>query len=165
MVDESKLYDSGEDVGEGDEDKVVEGGGVGHLRQVLPRLQAQECHRQHSRNACAQSTYIHRVQVVSGVFRTIDPHPLSIQRACPPPASKERGTHSPGGEGERGQYFEDARHWIGLLQCNPSTYLRKICLLFTNILSSLSLQYLLSCWWRKIAKRFFCPPSESVAVW
>jgi hypothetical protein len=37
----------------------------------------------------AYTTY----RAVSGVFRTIDPHPLS----------------------------EDARHWIGLLQYNPST--------------------------------------------
>jgi hypothetical protein len=50
---------------------------------------------------------------------------------CPPPAPKAGGgggggvgTLSPGGEGVVGQYFnisEDARHWIGLLQCNPST--------------------------------------------
>ncbi len=43
------------------------------------------------------------------------PHPLSTQRVCPPPAPKA------GGEGVGGQYFEDARHLIGLLQYNPST--------------------------------------------
>ena len=33
------------------------------------------------------------------------------------------GTHSPGGEGVGGvNYLEDARHWIGLLQYNPFTY-------------------------------------------
>jgi hypothetical protein len=58
MVDKPKLDDSGEDVGEGDEDKVVEGGGVGHLRQVLSRLQAQERHRQHCRNACVTYVYL-----------------------------------------------------------------------------------------------------------
>ncbi len=42
------------------------------------------------------------LRAVSGVFRAIDPHPLSIQRVCPPPAPK---THSPGGEGRGGQYF------------------------------------------------------------
>jgi hypothetical protein len=31
------------------------------------------------------------------------------------------GTHSPGSEGGRGvNILEDARHWIGLLQYNPS---------------------------------------------
>ena len=36
-----------EDIEEGDEDKIVESGGVGHLGQVLPGLQAHEGHGQH----------------------------------------------------------------------------------------------------------------------
>ncbi len=69
----------------------------------------------------AQSTYLCRVQSMSGVFQKIDSHPLSTQRVCPPPAPMAGGTHSPGGEGVGGQYLEYARHWIGLLQYNPST--------------------------------------------
>jgi hypothetical protein len=59
---------------------------------------------------------------VSGVFQNIDPHPLSPQRVCPPPAPKAGGTHLPGGDGERVgvNILEDARHWIGLLQYNLS---------------------------------------------
>ncbi len=36
---------------------------------------------------------------------TIDPHPLSPKRECPPPAPKAEGTHSPGGEGGGGSIF------------------------------------------------------------
>ncbi len=35
-------------------------------------------------------TYI-EYRAVSSVFRTIDPHPLSTQRVCPPPAPKAGG--------------------------------------------------------------------------
>jgi hypothetical protein len=38
-------------------------------------------------------TYI-EYSAVSGVFRTIDPHPLSPQRVCPPPAPKAGGGHT-----------------------------------------------------------------------
>jgi hypothetical protein len=38
-------------------------------------------------------TYI-EYRAVSGVFRTIDPHPLSTQRVCPPPAPKAVGVHT-----------------------------------------------------------------------
>jgi hypothetical protein len=38
-----------------------------------------------------------------------------------PPHQRRGGTHSPGGEGEGSIFSEDARHWIGLLQYNPST--------------------------------------------
>ena len=59
---------------------------------------------------------------MSGVFRTIDPppplHPASVSS---PPAPKAGGTHSPGGEGVGVTISEDARHWMGLLQYNPST--------------------------------------------
>ncbi len=37
-----------------------------------------------------QCTYI-EYRAVSGVFRTIDPHPLSTQRVCPPPAPEAGG--------------------------------------------------------------------------
>ncbi len=57
----------------------------------------------------------------------LTPHPLSIQRVCPRPAPKAGGTHSPGDEGVGSHYF--GRHWIGLLQYNPST-------LRTNLSSS-----------------------------
>ncbi len=65
---------------------------------------------------------------MSGVFQNIDPppplHPASV-RVCPPPAPKAGGTRSPGSEGGGGGgsiiLKEDARHWIGLLQYNPST--------------------------------------------
>ncbi len=50
-------------------------------------------------------------RTVSGVFRTIDPQPLSTQRVCPPPPYQRRGV----------SISEDARHWIGLLQYKPST--------------------------------------------
>jgi hypothetical protein len=35
----------------------------------------------------------------------LPPIPLSARRVCPPPATKAGGTHSPGGEGDGGQYF------------------------------------------------------------
>jgi hypothetical protein len=61
-----------------------------------------------------QSTNICRVQ--SGVWRlpNIDPHPLSSQSVCPPPAPKAGGYsgdwgtlagRTRGGEGVGGQYF------------------------------------------------------------
>ncbi len=69
-------------------------------------------------------TYI-EYRAVSGVFRTIDPsglHPLSTRSVCPPPAPKAGGytlAERWGGGGVN--ISEDARHWIGLLQYNPST--------------------------------------------
>jgi hypothetical protein len=69
-------------------------------------------------------TYI-EYRAVSGVFRTtvLTPHPLSAQRVCTPPHQRRGGTNSPGGEGVVVNSSEDARHWIGLLQYNPSTVL------------------------------------------
>jgi hypothetical protein len=71
----------------------------------------------------SQSTYICRVQ--SSVWRLpkiLTPHPLSTQRMCPPLAPKEGGGYTlAGGEGVGVNILEDARHWIGLLQFNPST--------------------------------------------
>jgi hypothetical protein len=54
----------------------------------------------------------------------LTPHPLSTQRVCPLPAPKAGwgGTHSPSGKGWGVNISEDARHWIGLLQYNPSTH-------------------------------------------
>jgi hypothetical protein len=70
-----------------------------------------------------QITYIYRVQ--SSVWRLPNYWPLT---PSPPkrvilPLHRRRGggTHSPGGEGVGGNISEDARHWIGLLQYNPST--------------------------------------------
>ncbi len=54
-------------------------------------------------------TYV-EYRAVSGVFQNIDP---------------------------RGQFFEDARHWIGLLQYNPSTVL----CLYVPMKSDLQIQY------------------------
>ncbi len=48
---------------------------------------------------------------MSGVFGIID---------TPPPLHPE-SVSSPRGEGGGGNISEDARHWIGLLQYNPST--------------------------------------------
>ncbi len=62
-------------------------------------------------------TYI-EYRAVFGVFRTIDPHPLSTQRVCPPPAPKVGGgVHTR--RAVRGwgvNISEDARHWIDLLK-------------------------------------------------
>jgi hypothetical protein len=64
-------------------------------------------------------TYI-EYRAVSGVFQNIDPPPPLHPASVSSPAQKRRfGTHSPGGEGVN--ISEDARHWIGLLQYNPST--------------------------------------------
>jgi hypothetical protein len=62
-------------------------------------------------------TYL-EYRAVSGVFRTIDPPPLSTQRVCPPPAPKAGDTHSPGGEGVGGQYF-GRRQTVDWLQGLP----------------------------------------------
>ncbi len=68
--------------------------------------------------------YLHlciEYRTVSGVFRLLTPHPLSSQRVCPPPHQR-RGVHTRRGWGGGGvNISEDARHWIGLLQYNPST--------------------------------------------
>ncbi len=63
-------------------------------------------------------------RAVSGVFQNIDPPPPtpSPRSECVlPPQQRRGGTHSPGGEGVGVNILEDARHWIGLLQYNPST--------------------------------------------
>ncbi len=60
---------------------------------------------------------------MSGVFRTIDPHPLSTQRVCPP-RTKVGGVHTRWAvRGWGVNISEDARLWIGLLKYNPSTNL------------------------------------------
>ncbi len=41
---------------------------------------------------------------------------------CVLPGTKGGGYTSPGGEGMGGNIWEDARHWIGLLQYNPSKH-------------------------------------------
>ncbi len=58
-------------------------------------------------------TYV-EYRAVSGVFQNIDTPPPSPPSECVfPPHQRRRGV--------RGQYLEDARHSIGLLQYNPST--------------------------------------------
>ncbi len=64
----------------------------------------------------SQSTYICRVQSSVWPLSPPPPTPFSTHRVCPP-----GGTHSLGGEGVVVNILEDARHWIGLLQYNPST--------------------------------------------
>jgi hypothetical protein len=61
---------------------------------------------------------------VSGVFRTIGPHPISTQPVCPPSSPKAGGGGINTRRAVRGWWVnisEDARHWICLLQHNPST--------------------------------------------
>jgi hypothetical protein len=65
-------------------------------------------------------TYV-EYRAVSGVFQNIDP--FSTQRVCPPPTPMAGGgvhTRRPV-MGWGVNILEDARHWIGLLQYNPST--------------------------------------------
>jgi hypothetical protein len=73
-------------------------------------------------------TYSHKVltyeeyRAVTGVFQNIDPHPLSTQRVCPPPAPKAGGVHTRRAvRGWRVKILQDARHRIGLLQYHLST--------------------------------------------
>ncbi len=62
-------------------------------------------------------TYVEN-RAVSGVFQNIDPlPPPSPQRVCPPPAPKAYTLAGRWGV----NILEDARHWIGILQYNPST--------------------------------------------
>ncbi len=66
-------------------------------------------------------TYV-EYRAVSGVFQNIDPpRPLSTQRMYPHPASKAGGGNTRRARGGGGNILEDARHWMGLLQYNPST--------------------------------------------
>jgi hypothetical protein len=62
-------------------------------------------------------TYI-EYRAVSGVLRTIEPPTPSPPSECvlPPPQSRAV-------RGWGVNISEDARHWIGLLQYNPSTYI------------------------------------------
>jgi hypothetical protein len=85
----------------------------------------------------AQSTYIYRVQrAVSIVYRTIDPPPPSPPSECVLPPQQRLGytTHSPGSEGVGVNISEDAIHWIGLLQYNPSTDGGVGCLMYHPLL-------------------------------
>ncbi len=66
-------------------------------------------------------TYI-EYRAVFGIFQTIDSYtPLSTQRVCPPPHHRRRVHTRRAVRGWRVKISEDARHWIGLLQYNPST--------------------------------------------
>ncbi len=71
----------------------------------------------------AQSTYIYRVQ--SNAWRLPNywpPTPSPPSECVLPPRQRGGRTHSPGGvRGWGVNISEDARHWIGLLQYNPST--------------------------------------------
>ncbi len=60
---------------------------------------------------------------MSGVFRTIDPPPPLPQTSVSSPRPKARGRGVHTRRMARGWWVnisEDARHWIGLLQYNPS---------------------------------------------
>ncbi len=66
-------------------------------------------------------TYI-EYRTVSGVFRTIDPPPPLHPASVSSPRTKGGGVHIR--RAVRGwgvNISEDARHWISLLQYNPST--------------------------------------------
>ncbi len=66
-------------------------------------------------------TYI-EYRALSGVFRNIDPPPPHRPASVyTPPLWWGRKTHSLGVRGWGVNSLEDARHWIGLLQYNPST--------------------------------------------
>jgi hypothetical protein len=68
---------------------------------------------------------LYEANPISGVFQNIYPPTPSPPSECVLPPHQRRGvggTLSPGGEGGWGvNILEDARHWIGLLQFNPST--------------------------------------------
>ena len=73
----------------------------------------------------SQSTYKYRAQsMVSGVFQNVDPpppiHPASV--SSPRTKGGEGGVHTRRAVSGWGvNIFEDAIHWIGLLQYTPST--------------------------------------------
>jgi hypothetical protein len=68
-------------------------------------------------------TYIeYRAQCLAS-FELLTLHPLSTQRVCPSPGPKAGGYSLAGRGGGGGvDISEDARHLIGLLQYNPSTW-------------------------------------------
>ena len=51
-VDNRYLYNGGENVGEGNEDKIVESCGIRNFGQILPGLQPEEGHREDSGDSC-----------------------------------------------------------------------------------------------------------------
>jgi hypothetical protein len=65
-------------------------------------------------------TYI-EYRAVSDVFQNIDPPPPSPPSECVLPPHQRRGVHTRRAVRGWGNILEDARHWIGLLQCNLST--------------------------------------------
>jgi hypothetical protein len=60
---------------------------------------------------------------VSASSELLTPSPLSTQWVCPPPAPKAGGYTLAGRWGVN--ISEDARHWINLFQCKPSTVVHK----------------------------------------
>jgi hypothetical protein len=70
-----------------------------------------------------QSTYMYIYRAQSSVWRLPNywPHTPLHPASVSSPEPKAEGTHSQGGEGVGVNISEDARHWIGLLQYNPST--------------------------------------------
>ncbi len=60
---------------------------------------------------------------MSGVFQLLTPTPSPSNECILPPHQRRGYTHSPGCERVGVNILEDARHWIGLLQYNPSTLL------------------------------------------
>ncbi len=59
-------------------------------------------------------------RVQSSVWHLPNPHPPLHPASVSSPRIKGGG-HTRGGEGVGGNILEDAKHWIGLLQYNPST--------------------------------------------
>jgi len=65
------------------------------------------------------------VVAVPGVFLNIDPPSPSTPSECVLPPHQRRKGYTLAGRwgGGEGNISEDARHWIGLIQFNPSTVL------------------------------------------
>ncbi len=72
---------------------------------------------------------------MSGVFRTIDPPPPLHPASVSSPRTKGGEVHTRSAVGVK--ISEDARHWIGLLQYNPSTL---VTLFFPRRTASLGLE-------------------------
>ena len=51
-IDNRYLHNGGENVGEGNEDKIVESCGIRNFGQILPGLQPEEGHREDSGDSC-----------------------------------------------------------------------------------------------------------------
>jgi hypothetical protein len=90
------------------------------MKEDLER--AKKSARERDRERHKVLTYI-EYRAVSGVFRTIDPPPSLHPASVSSPRTKGGRVHTRREVRKGGgvNISEDARHWIGLLQYNPST--------------------------------------------